>query len=83
MDDLFGIRFKNANSKALVANQLDDEIGVDSEDIDLYEESGVENETYRTSHVDHVEDQFHFEGSTDDILSPIQNPNELSRYRRG
>ncbi len=81
MDDLFGIRSKKANSDALVANQLDDEISVDSKDIELYEESLVENETYRTSHVDNVEDQFNFEGSTDDILSPNQNPNELSRYR--
>ena len=82
MDDLFGIRSKQANSEALVANQLDDEIGVDSEDIELYEESGVQNETYRTSHVDNLEDQFNFEGSTADIHSPIQiqNPTELSRY---
>ena len=81
MDDLFGIRSKKANSDALVANQLDDEISVDSNDIELYKESLVKNEIYRTSHVDNVEDQFNFEGSTDDILSPNQNPNELSRYR--
>ena len=81
MDDLFGIRSKKANSEALVANQLDDEISVDSKDIELHKESLVENETYKTSHVDNLEDQFNFEGSTDDILSPNQNPTELSRYR--
>jgi hypothetical protein len=82
MDDLFGIRSTKANSDALVANQLDDEISVDSNEIELYEESLVGNEIYRKSHVDNVEDQLNFEsGSTDDILSPNQNPNELSRYR--
>ena len=33
MDDLFGIRSKKANSEALVANLLDDEIVDDSEEI--------------------------------------------------
>jgi hypothetical protein len=81
MDDLFGMRSKKANSEALVANLLDDEIGNDSKEIELYEDSGVQNETYRTSHVDNLDDQFNFEGSTDDIHSPNQNPTELSRYR--
>jgi hypothetical protein len=82
MDDLFGNRSKKASSDALAANQLDDEISVDSDEIELYEESLVENEIYGKSHVDNVEDQLYFEsGSTNYILSPNQNPNELSRYR--
>ena len=55
-------------------------ICVDSNENELYEESLVENELYGRSQVDNVEDLLYFEsGSTNDIQSPNQNPNDLSR----
>jgi hypothetical protein len=51
---------------------LDDEICVDSN----------ENELYEDSFVDDVEDQLYFESaSMNDILSSNQNPHDLSRYQ--
>ena len=56
MDDLFGNQSTKANCDALVAKKLDDEICVDSNENELYEESLVENELYGKSLVDDVED---------------------------
>ncbi len=71
-----------ANCDTLVVKKMDDKICVDSDENDLYEESLVENELYRKSQVDNVEDLLYFEsGSTNAILSPNQNPNDLSRYQ--
>ena len=56
MDDLFGNQSTKANCDALVAKKLDDEICVDSNENELYEESLVENELYGKSLVDNVED---------------------------
>ena len=54
------------------SQKLDDKICVDSH----------ENELYKESLVDDVEDQLYFESaSINDILSPNQNPNDLSRYQ--
>ncbi len=81
MYDLFGNQSTKANCDALVAKKLDEKICVDSEENDSYEESLVENELYGKSQVDNVKDLLYFEsGSTNDILSPNQNPNDLSRY---
>jgi hypothetical protein len=82
MDDLFGNQSTKANCDALVAKKMDDKLCVDSDENELYKESLVENELYGKSHVDNVEDLLYFEsGSTNDILSPNQNLNDLSRYQ--
>jgi hypothetical protein len=79
MDDPFRNQSTKANCDALGAEKLDDEIFVDSNE---YEESLVGNELYGKSEVDNDKDQFHFEsGSTNDFMSPNQNPNDLSRYQ--
>jgi hypothetical protein len=72
MDDLFGNQLTKANCDALVAKKFDDKIGIESN----------ENQLYKGSLVDNVEDQLYFESaSINDILSPYQNPNDLSRYQ--
>jgi hypothetical protein len=82
MDDLFGNRSTKANCDALVAKKLDDEICVNSNDNELYNKSQVENELYEESQGDNDEDQLYFEsGCTNDILSPNQYPNDLSRFQ--
>ena len=82
MDDLFRNQFTKANSDALCAKKFDDQICVDSDDNDVYKESFVGNELYGKSIVDNDDDQLHFEsGSTNDFMSPNQNPNDLSRYQ--
>ncbi len=82
MDDLFRNQSTKANCDALGAKKLDDEICVDSDENDVYKESLVENELYGKSEVGNQEDLLHFEsGSTNDFMSPNQNPNDLSRYQ--
>jgi hypothetical protein len=72
MDDLFGNQSKKPNCDALVTKKIDDEICVDSD----------KNESYEESLVDDVEDQLYFESANmNDILSPNQNPNNLLRYQ--
>jgi hypothetical protein len=72
MDDLFGNQSTKANCDALVAKKFDDKFGIESDENQLYEKSLVDN----------VEDQLYFESaSINDILSPNQNPNDLSRYQ--
>ena len=72
MDDLFGNYSTKGNCDALVAKNIDEEIGIDSDD----------NQSYEEIHVDDVEDQLYFESaSINDILTPHQNPNDLSRYQ--
>jgi hypothetical protein len=82
MDDLFQNQSTKANCEALGAEKFDDQICVDSNENDVYEESLVGNELYGKSIVDNDDDQLHFEsGSTNDLMSPNQNPNDLSRYQ--
>ena len=52
--------------------KIDEEIGFETDENQLCEEI----------HVDNVEDQLNFESaSIDDVLSPTQKPNDLSRYQ--
>jgi hypothetical protein len=72
MDDLFGNQSTKTNCDALVAKKIDDKIGIERDENQLYEESLVND----------AEDQLYFESaSIKDILSPNQNPNDLSRYQ--
>jgi hypothetical protein len=74
MDDLLGNQSSKTNSDALVAKKLDDKIGIEHDQIQLYEESLADNVE--------DQDQLYFESaSINDILSPAQNPNDLSRYQ--
>ncbi len=56
MDDLFRNQSTKANCEALGAEKLEDEICVDSDENDVYEESLVGNELYGKSIVDNDED---------------------------
>ena len=72
IDDLFGNQSTKANCDALVAKKFDDKIGIESD----------ENQLYKETLFDDVEDQLYFKSaSINDILSPNQNPNDLSRYQ--
>ncbi len=63
IDDLFGNQSTKANCDALVAKKFDDEIGIESD----------ENQLYKETLFDDVEDQLYFESaSINDILSPNQ-----------
>ena len=71
MDDLFQNQSTKANSEATRAKKFDDQIGVDSDENDVQEESFVQNESNRKSIVNNDEDQLHFEGgSADEFMSP-------------
>ena len=75
MDDLLGNRSTKTNCDALVAKKFDGKIGI---------ERKVKFNYTKKSLADNVEDQdqLYFESaSINDILSPAQNPNDLSRYQ--
>ncbi len=70
------------NSEATCAEKCDDQIGDDSDENEVQEESFVRNESYRKSIVDNDDDLLHFEGgSTDEFMSPNKIYNNLSRYQ--
>ncbi len=58
---------------AAVANQFDKEIGI----------ADIDNQPYEESVLGHVADQLYFESANaiDDVLSPLKNHNDLSRFQ--
>ncbi len=73
MDDLFGKCLRKGNSDAAGAKRIDEEIGIEDVDDQLYEEIVV----------DDLEEQLYFESANDidDVLSPHKNHNDLSRFQ--
>jgi len=73
MDDLFGHCLRKGNIDAAVANQFDEKIGI----------ADIEDRPYEESVLGHVADQMYFESANaiDDVLSPHNNHNDLSRFQ--
>ncbi len=74
MDDLLRNQSTKTNPEASLAKKLNDAMGIERDEIQLYEGSLADNVE--------DQDQLYFESaSINDILSPAQNPNDLSRYQ--
>jgi hypothetical protein len=73
MDDLFGHCLRKGNIDAAVANPFDEEIGI----------ADIDDQSYEESVLGHVADQLYFESINiiDDVLSPLKNHNDLSRFQ--
>ena len=74
MDDLLRNQSTKTNHESSLARKLDDETGIECD----------ENQLYKGCLADNVEDQDQLyleSASINDILSPAQNPNDLSRYQ--
>ena len=73
MDDLFGHCLRKGNIDAAVANQFDEKNGI----------ADIEDRLYKESVFGHVADQLYFESANaiDDVLSPLKNHNDLSRFQ--
>jgi hypothetical protein len=73
MDALFGHCLRKGNIDAAVANPFDEEIGI----------ADIDDQPYEESVLGHVADQLYFESinAIDDVLSPLKNHNDLSRFQ--
>ena len=82
LDDLFQNQSTKANSDTLCVEQFDDQISVGSDAINSQEDILIGQNLYGKSIAENDDNQLHFEGGgSDDIMSPNQNSNVLSRYQ--
>jgi len=82
LDDLFQNQSTKANSDTLCVEEFDDQISVGRDAINSQEDISIGQDLYGKSIAENDDNQLHFEGGgSDDVMSPNQNSNVLSRYQ--